>query len=60
MDSKCFIIDNVFVLGVCNIKDNIKMGLKYFYFLQRCENLEIFYMFRTIISPSSGASAHKL
>jgi hypothetical protein len=28
MDSKCFIIDNLFVLGVCNIKDNIKMGLK--------------------------------
>jgi len=30
MDSKCLITDNLFVLGVCNIKDNIKMGLKKF------------------------------
>lgn len=28
MDSKCFIIGILFVLGVFNIKDNIKMGLK--------------------------------
>jgi hypothetical protein len=28
MDSKFFIIDNLFLLRGCNIKDNIKMGLK--------------------------------
>jgi len=28
MDSKCFNTGNLFVLGVCNVKDNIKMGLK--------------------------------
>jgi hypothetical protein len=31
MDSKCFITQNLFVLGVCNIKDNFKKVLKHLF-----------------------------